>query len=195
MATATLADRTLDVPEDCEVVFGQFYEAEPMSGYAAAVAVEVNAELTVFVRKSRVGRVFNETLFRVAVPDDAGRIRKPDLAYVSFDRWPADKPFPYRGNPVDAVPDLAIEIVSPTDSFDDVFDKANEYLRAGVRQVWVIGPRLKTVHVFAGSGNPMVLSAADSLDGGDVLPGFTVRVGDLFPPVTDLPVGVSDTDG
>jgi Uma2 family endonuclease len=183
MATLTTSAPVIDVPENCELVYGQVYEVEPMSGYAAGVASRMNAELTVFVHKHKSGTVYNETLFAIPVPDDENRARKPDLAYVSFKLWPADKPFPYRGAPLDVVPELLVEVVSPTDSFEDVVAKAGEYLQAGAKLVWVVSPRTKTVFVYSDSDDTTELKPQKTLTGGSVLPGFAVRVADLFPPV------------
>jgi len=77
-------------------------------------------------------------------------------------------------------PDLAVEVVSPTDSAAHIQAKVQEYLEAGTRLVWVVYPRTQTVVVYRPSGEALVLGEEDMLTGEDVLPGFACRVGDIF---------------
>ena len=81
----------------------------------------------------------------------------------------------------DVVPDLAFEVVSPTDYAEDLLVKVDEYFRAGVRLVWVVYPSLRLIHVYESMTRIRVLTAADKLDGGNVLSGFRVAVAALFP--------------
>ena len=154
-----------------------------MSAYAAEVANILNEELVIFGRRTKLGRSRVELACTVPLPEDATRNRIPDLSFFTFDRWPAVRPVPFFGNPIDIVPDLAVEVVSPTDDWEDVIEKAYEYLRGGVRLVWVITPKHKQVYVYKSHDDVKILNATNELDGGDVLPGFSVNVGSLFPPV------------
>jgi Uma2 family endonuclease len=89
---------------------------------------------------------------------------------------------PYRGNPVDVVPDLTVEVASPTDTVEDFLAKAHEYLLAGVRLVWVVYPRLRQLHAHTSpTASPRIFTDTDTLDSGDVLPGFSVPMAGLFP--------------
>ena len=113
-------------------------------------------------------------------PDD---VRMPDVSFVHADRVGQ---FPTRGW-LDVPPDLAVEVVSPTDSASLVQLKAHDYIRAGVPLVWVVFPESRTVEVRrAGSTTIEVLSETDTLSGGDVLPGFSVAVSELFPAEGEL---------
>ena len=78
------------------------------------------------------------------------------------------------------VPDLAIEIVSPTNTADEVADKLEEYFRVGVRSVWVVYPRQCMVYAYTSPKEVRVLTVGDVLDGGDVLPGFSIPVQTIF---------------
>ena len=171
------------LPERYEVVNGEIVEVEPMSAYAAEVANILNEELVIFGRRTKLGRSRVELACTVPLPEDATRNRIPDLSFFTFDRWPAERPVPFFGNPIDIVPDLAVEVVSPTDDWEDVIEKAYEYLRGGVRLVWVITPKHKQVYVYKSHDDVKILNATNELDGGDVLPGFSVNVGSLFPPI------------
>ncbi|MGE0544684.1 MAG: Uma2 family endonuclease [Dehalococcoidia bacterium] len=104
-------------------------------------------------------------------------VRAPDVWFVRAERVPEealDEFFP-------GGPDLAIEVLSPSDRFAAVVEKARDYLAAGTRLVWVIDPKGRTAAVFYPDGAARLLSEDDALEGGDVLPGFTVRVRDLLP--------------
>ena len=78
------------------------------------------------------------------------------------------------------IPDLAVEIVSLTNSAYEVADKLEEYFKAGVRQVWIVYPRHSKVCVYTSTTANRILAPGDELDGGDVLPGFHLSVTDLF---------------
>jgi Uma2 family endonuclease len=81
---------------------------------------------------------------------------------------------------LELAPDLAVEVVSPADSANDVHEKVLQYLDVGVRLVWVVHPIRRTVTVYTGDRNARVLDENDSLDGGEVLPGFTLSVAEIF---------------
>ena len=86
------------------------------------------------------------------------------------------------------VPDIAAEVVSPTGLAEDLLAKVREYLRGGVRLVWVVYPGVKEVHAYWPGANAIrVYAAGDELDAGDILPGFRTSVGPLFPPVAPPP--------
>ena len=139
-------------------------------------------KLGVFLETTELGTAQHEVLFRLALPKDRNRI--PDVAFTSYERWPKDRPFPFRGNARDVVPDLAVEVVSPGDLVEELLTKIDEYFRAGVRLVWIVHCNLKQVHVYRSIDDSMirVLTEADDLDGEDVLPGFRVPVASFFPP-------------
>jgi Uma2 family endonuclease len=128
-----------------------------------------------------------EMLYRLPLAADRSRNRRPDVAFVTFDRWPEDRPMPYRGNPVDVVPDLVVEVASPTDDAEDLVAKAHEYLEAGVRLVWLVYPRSRVVYAYESPTAVRVFTATDDLDGGTVLPGFRAPMAQLFPPAIPEP--------
>lgn len=78
-------------------------------------------------------------------------------------------------------PDLVIEVISPTDRWSDVDEKVQEYFDAGVRLVWVLDPRTRSVLACRDDGSALRLVGEAILGGEDVVPGFAVRVSDLFP--------------
>ena len=110
-------------------------------------------------------------------PDDPDRVRKPDASFIRLERLsPDDRPDGH----CDIVPDLVAEIISPNDTAYDVREKTEEYLRAGVRLVWVIDPHAKQVDVHRADGSVQKLYEHEELSGEDVVPGFQLRVAELF---------------
>ena len=104
-------------------------------------------------------------------------VRGPDVAFMRADRVPPDDELDGFG---DLSPDLAVEVLSPRDRPGRVRAKVGDYLRTGVRLVWVVDPRARTVVVHVPDTPPRRHTAADRLDGGDVLPGFSYSVGELL---------------
>ena len=100
------------------------------------------------------------------------------MAYFSHERWPRDRSIP---SYVDIVPDLAVEVQSPNDSRREIDDKARMWLDHGVRLVWAIHPDTRTVDVFRADGSESTLGAGDTLEGWEVIPGFSCAVSQLFP--------------
>lgn len=177
-----------ELPDHYEVVNGKIVEVAPISAFSGEVANRIRDELTIYGRTSRRGRARNDMLFCIPLDEDRTRNRAPDVAFISFERWPEDRPMLYRGNPIDVVPNVAVEAVSPTDDAEDVIAKANEYLRGGVELVWVIFPRLRQLYAYtAANAAPLVFAETDTLDGGTVLPGFSVPMANLFPTIADEP--------
>ena len=149
-------------------------ELVPMAAAAiihGKVGMNIILPLGSYVRENKLGRLFtNETTFQLG-----DRVVKPDIAFVSTERLPEDE---FKGFP-DA-PDLAIEIVSPSDKHYDVTEKALAYLKAGTRLVWVIEPIMKTVMVYRSETDSTLLNYEDTLTGEDVVEGFSCPVAELF---------------
>ena len=107
-----------------------------------------------------------------------GLIRIPDVAFASWDR------FPERRIPEEAIPslapDLVIEVLSESNTGPEMQRKRNEYFRAGVRLIWEFDPEARVVVVYTPDGSVTRLGASQALDGGVVLPGFVVQIGEIF---------------
>ncbi len=104
----------------------------------------------------------------------------PDFAFIANERAANDR----MDAPHDGPPDLAVEVLSPDDRPGRVLGKVTFYLAHGVRLVWVIDPICRTATVFAPDTTPRTLTEDDTLDGGEILPGFSVRLAEVLPPVT-----------
>ncbi|MHB1558920.1 MAG: Uma2 family endonuclease [Isosphaeraceae bacterium] len=168
-----------------EVVDGRWVEKPTMSYFAGIVSTALSIDLGIYIRQQvpRPGRLAAETLFRIPLAGGGSRKRRPDFAFVSAERWPLDRPMIPRADAWDVVPDLAVEVVSPTDIAQNLLGKVQEYFQAGVRLVWVVYPLQRCIHVFDAWNRIRVLGESDSLDGGVVLPGFQRALDDLFGPV------------
>ncbi len=165
-----------------EIVDGLRVAIAPMSAYAGLVASRLVTELNISARPGRFGQAAVETLFRLPLHEDRSRNRRPDVAFVSDDRWPVGTPIPLRDNAWDVVPDLAVEVVSPHDLLEEVLDQVDEYFRAGVRLVWVVLPVHRRVYVYESPSKLHVRTDADALDAEGVLPGFRLPLAGLFDP-------------
>jgi len=107
-----------------------------------------------------------------------GLVRIPDVAFVSWDRIPGRR-VPVEPIP-DLTPDLVVEVLSESNTRQEMDRKRGEYFRAGTRLVWQVDPRARTVTVYTSPDNPAVLRGDDVLDGGAVLPGFALPLSELF---------------
>jgi Uma2 family endonuclease len=175
----------IELPDDeqlYEIVDGQRIETPPMSYFAGLVATELGIDMGLHIREQvpLPGQLAIETLFRIPLSKDSSRKRRPDIAFVSSQRWPIDRAKSLRDDAWDVVPDLTVEVVSPTDFGEDLLDKVKEYFQAGVRQVWLFYPTSRYVHVFEAWNRIRVVTESDILDGGDVLPGFRSPLDRLF---------------
>ena len=174
------AEKFIDLPDipgkRLELVQGEVIEMPPPSLIHNLIAGRIYQLLAVFAFERNLGLVFG---------DDAGYLlsqgpdtmRVPDVSVVLWEHVP-ESGMPERFWSIP--PDLAVEIVSQSDRASDVHDKVYQYLASGTQRVWVLWPTTRSVSVFGRGGALGELGAEEELDGGDVLPGFRVRVGDLF---------------
>jgi Uma2 family endonuclease len=163
-----------------EEVDGQRVETPPMSVYAVKIATRLARMLGNFADDQQLGEVVGEMLFRLPLKEELQRKRRPDIAFVSNQRWPADGSRTTRDDAWEVAPDLAVEVVSPNDLIEEVLDKIFEYFQAGVLLVWVVFPNHRLIHVYEATGKVRAIAEPDHLDGGTVLPGFQLPLDRLF---------------
>ena len=166
----------------CELVDGTLVE-KPMGWEESRIGMKVGSRMEVHADQHGLGPVTgSDGTIRMA---SVGRIRLPDVSFFSWDRLPGRR-LPREKVPALA-PDLAVEVLSESNTPQEMAQKLREYFANGTRLAWLVDPRTRTVAVHTGPGEPAaVLGEADALDGGDVLPGFTMPVAKLF---DDLPAG------
>ena len=156
--------------EGYEYIKGELIPMPPTSVEHGYISVNLSSLLHLYVRENQLGRVLSETGFRVGE-----RVLIPDIAFISTDRIPIDLS---KASPVP--PDLAVEVISPTDSSYRVEEKAFIYLEAGTQLVWVLKPRSKTVTVYRSETDITTLTRNDTLSGEEVVEGFSCQVAELF---------------
>ncbi len=148
---------------------------EPQPGAVhGEVTGRIFVALDAFVREHGLGRVTNQTGFRLSPLPRT--VRGPDVAFVRREQVPAEPPasfWPF-------APDLAVEVASPSNSLSGLQEKVIEYFEAGTAQVWIIEPRTRTVTVYRSLTDIALLRENEYLDGGDQLPGFSFPIARLF---------------
>ncbi len=157
-----------------ELLEGELITMTPAGGRHGQTTLAVGTILRTFVKQKRLGHVVsNDTgVFTAKDPDT---VLAPDLAYWSRHRL-AEMPEGF----VEVAPDLAVEVVSPSDSQSYVHRKVLHYLDHEVPLVWVVDPKTRTVTVYRSRQDVCILGEAEEITGGDVLPGFSCRVGEFF---------------
>ena len=161
-----------------ELVEGIIVEMSLPGGEHGEILTLLALQIANFVYDNGLGRVTTgDTGFILERnPDGRDTVRGIDIAFVSF----AKAPNPFASRLVDVPPDLAVEVISPSNQAADIQLKVLQLLNAGTSLVWVVYPDNKIVFVHSASG-PKTLYENDTLSGGDVLPGFEIRVGEIFP--------------
>jgi len=182
MSTTTqliTADDLLRMPDNglhYELAKGKLIAMPPAGNLHGKWAMRLGWRLAQHVESHPLGVVFAAaTGFKLA--SDPDTVRGVDIAFVSQQRvdevgdvegyWPG-------------APDLAVEVVSPGDTYTAVEEKVAEYLDAGAKAVWVVNPRRRSITVYRSLSDITILTEQDTLDAGDVVPGFRCRVGEVF---------------
>jgi Uma2 family endonuclease len=156
-----------------ELVDGEI-RVSPGGGRHSLVSLKLASRLLAFVTERAAGHAFDSSMgFRLP----GGNVRSPDASFVAAGRFEADTP---PDDFADLAPDLAVEVLSPSERPRAVLDKVGEYLEAGVRLVWVIDPRSAKAIVYRSLTDVTELQTGDALDGGEVLPGFRCLLRDIL---------------
>jgi Uma2 family endonuclease len=154
-----------------ELIDGEINEKMPTQEHGVIAAIVV-AELRQYIKQTGTGRVGVEV--RHQMPDDKRNSRLPDVSYYAERSSPLIKI-----GAVPHMPDLAVEVKSPDDALGDLRAKARYYLANGSRRVWLILPDKRLVEIYA-ADDEQILTEADHISGGDLLPGFTLPVREIF---------------
>jgi Uma2 family endonuclease len=160
-----------------ELIEGVIREMSPSGGKHGGVAGVAYVLIHVHVQQNDLGYCTaaetGYTLYRNPAGKDT--VRAPDVGFVRAERLPDGLPSGY----IPFAPDLAVEVVSPNDTAQDIHDKVQDYLKYGTPLVWVLYPKTRTAMAHTTQG-AITLSADDVLDGGDVLAGFRVKLSEIF---------------
>jgi Uma2 family endonuclease len=175
----TTAEELLAMPDDgfrYELVEGELKRMSPAGHNHGRIGMRLAIPLGKFVADHNLGEVYAaETGFKLKTDPDT--VRAPDVSFIRRERvvevgetegfWPG-------------APDLAVEVNSPGDRIGEVEEKVQEWLNAGARLVWVVSPKLRVVTVYRSLTDIVTLTEKDTLDGGEVVPGFQFPVAGLF---------------
>ena len=159
-----------------ELVDGEPVETTPSADESSSTGATILGLLWSHVRPRGLGRLYGSDGGFVLFPDRE-TVRVPDVAFVRAERAPrgqARKSFPR------LAPDLVVEVLSPSDRASEVVAKLEMYQKAGVPLIWLVDPNNETVTIIAAGHATRVVKRGDTLDGGEVLPDFSVSVSDIF---------------
>ena len=159
-----------------ELIRGALCETMPAGLEHGTIVMTLGAELKNFIKPRKLGRLVGSDS-GVWLERDPDTVREPDIAYFSAEKIPPGvRVTGYAETP----PNLVVEVVSPSNTIREVNDKAFMWLGYGVRLVWVVYPDSRSIDVYQSGRAVTTLTEQDSLDGLDVLPGFTCAVSDVF---------------
>lgn len=165
-----------DEPGRYDLIRGELIRTSPAHTKHGAYASRIVGRLQLYVDEHDAGEVYTaEAGFILARDPDV--LLAPDVAFVRRHRLPPENE---QTGFFELAPDIAVEVVSPSDRLRDVSDKVMEYLEGGVSLVWVVEPGRKLVTTYKPDRTSKILTVDDELDGGDVLPGFRMPVADVF---------------
>lgn len=181
MTTHTLvtADELLRMPDDgkrYELIEGELIEMAPAGLRHGEIAATVALLIGQHVRHNDLGSIF------VADPGfflqhDPDTVRAPDVAFIAKNRLsPEGAPAGFS----DTIPDLVVEVVSPSDRAGQVQEKIEQWIEHGVKLVWLVYPECRSITVYRSLSDVHVLHEGDTLTGGPVLPGFSCTVAEIF---------------
>ncbi len=173
------ADELLRMPDDgfrYELVRGELRRMTPAGNVHGRVAMRFAWRLARYVEENRLGVVYAaETGFKLATDPDT--VRAPDVAFVSKERvevvgevegfWPE-------------APELAIEVISPGDTYTEVEEKVFDWLDSGTKMVIIVNPSKHSATVYKSPNDITALAESDILDGEDAVPGFRLAVREIF---------------
>ncbi len=171
--STALSEFVLDPEREYEIVNGKPEVKEMAGARHGGVAARLLIKVGAYVVANELGGIYTpDTTFTIGLNQ-----RLPDISFVAAERIPED------GEPEgiwQIAPDLAVEVASPNDSLEAVRNKVREYFTAGVREVWLVVPGAKEVHVYTAPNSGRILSEADELTSENLLPGFRCQLSDIF---------------
>lgn len=158
-----------------ELIRGRLMVREPLGTLHGMIAANLCIILGAFVRREKLGAVCaQDTGFKIESNPDT--VRAPDVAYLSNESLRAVRPRGYAS----VAPDIAVEVLSPDDRASEVLTKVEAWLSAGTRLVWIVDPDRQEVRVHRQNGSVTIVAPGGSVEGENVLPGFTCLVREIF---------------
>jgi Uma2 family endonuclease len=181
MATLTTAPLTLEdfaqLPDDGvrhEISEGELITMPPPKSLHTLIALAILEALQAYLKQHGGVRAFPEAGY--VLSREPLTVRQPDVSVLSTERIQSTAPDDY----FEGAPELAVEVVSASDSAEDLEIKVEQYLQSGAKQVWILYPKTKRLHLFRPGNQLRVLDETQTLEAAELLPGFSVKVADLF---------------
>lgn len=164
--------KLIDPEKQIEIVDGEV-EIKNMPGLrSSGVAARIIVKVGVYLEKNNIGELYGaDATFMIGENE-----RMPDVSFVSNEKLKDGEPV----NKAEFAPDLAVEVVSPTDVYSKIIKKIREYFDAGVKQVWLVEPEFQTVTVYKSPLKIETLSAAETLVCEEILPNFSLPLKEIF---------------
>lgn len=166
-----------------ELIDGEVRDVTPTKFQHSKISKRIFSRLLFYETETENGETFFETAFVLEDTSDWVRgARIPDVLYIQKERLEKYENEIEDGEkkPLILVPDLVVEVISPTDKYTDINTKIDTYLSDGVKLIWIVDPQRKTIAVYDGNDTAKILRVDDNLTGGDVLPEFEILVKDIF---------------
>ncbi len=164
--------RLIDPDKQIEIVDGKV-EIKNVAGLrASGIAARLNAEIWMFVKTRKLGRTYGaDASFAIGENE-----RMPDVSFVANEKLRDGEPI----TPAKFAPDLAIEVISPSDVYAKVIAKIRQFFEAGVRQAWLVEPESQTVTIYFSPTETKTLTKADTIGCEELLPGFQLPLSEIF---------------
>ena len=159
-----------------ELIRGELCQTMPAGHEHGKIVVNLTILLGTYVKSQKLGELTASDA-GVWLERDPDTVREPDIAYFSAEKMP---PGVRVTGYAEVVPDLVVEVASPSDSLREINDKALMWLSYGVSLVWAVNPDTRSVDVYRTGQVTSTLLESDTLDGLNALPGFTCAVSDVF---------------
>lgn len=160
----------------CELTGGTLVE-KAVGQLESWIGMIVGGELYAYLKLHDLGMLYGEAAVMEILP---GVGRAPDVSFLSWKSLPGGKPPPRSDKVPSVVPDLVVEVLSASNTPREMARKRDEYFRAGVKLVWEVNPESRSANVFTAPNTMTPVPADGTLDGGDVLPGFTLSLAEVF---------------
>ena len=161
-----------------ELIEGRVIEMPRPKQVHAYVATQIGVALANHVTSNDLGIVYASEMGYVLARRPSGRdtVRGIDVSFISGERMPDTRAADW----VEGAPDLAVEVLSPSNTVSDINLKIRQLLNAGARAVWIVDPKTRSVQAHSAQ-DIRGYKEGDTLSGGDILPGFSIKLADIFP--------------
>lgn len=169
-----------------EIFDEEVREIQPMGMLAGSFANYLAFFINSFAMPKKLGMAFVEVIYRLR-PNRPHR--RPDVSFIAASEWPANLRPDLDPPSLDTVPSLAVEVIGPRNTATEIEEKRLEYFDSGVQVVWVVHPIARTIHVWNNRDECRVVAMGGTLDGGTAIPGFQLKVDDLFAAMFPVPPG------